>query len=168
MPLTLYIHGQLLSMETLIAGPTFYRLEIKTVEEKGGIFLGMVRTLRRTFHRISCHSCDGQSALLSATKAATEPTKAAQPLMGELRLRGWMRPYGAFELDICSQTPPYMTSSWGCSQRPKERLMPRLQPQFLANLKLSCRVFEECPYLQDVPSIDDQHFHPQPTIVSEK
>ncbi|KAJ6962344.1 LOW QUALITY PROTEIN: hypothetical protein NC652_001105 [Populus alba x Populus x berolinensis] len=111
MPLTLYIHGQLLSMETLIAGPTFYRLEIKTVslenfrvsrfdpncvfdgvpflkkvclqlcawsssnsqdancnrsssasifisvflrvEEKGGIFLGMVRTLRRTFHRIS-------------------------------------------------------------------------------------------------------------------
>ncbi|KAJ6946187.1 hypothetical protein NC651_001064 [Populus alba x Populus x berolinensis] len=55
---------------------------------------------------VSCHSCDGQSALLSATKAATEPTKAAQPLMGELRLRGWMRPYGAFELDICSQTPP--------------------------------------------------------------
>ncbi|KAJ6946188.1 hypothetical protein NC651_001064 [Populus alba x Populus x berolinensis] len=31
MPLTLYIHGQLLSMKTLIAGPTFYRREIKTV-----------------------------------------------------------------------------------------------------------------------------------------
>ncbi|KAF9689295.1 hypothetical protein SADUNF_Sadunf01G0077300 [Salix dunnii] len=72
------------------------------------------------WHKLSviCHSCDGQPALLPATKAATEPTKAAfiQPLMGELGLRGWMRPYGVFELDIFCQTPPYMTSSWGSSQ----------------------------------------------------
>lgn len=32
MRLTLYIHGQLLSMKTLnIAGPTFYRVELKTI-----------------------------------------------------------------------------------------------------------------------------------------